>query len=172
MPGQPCANHPNEITFVRCGRCDTPICVKCMVDTPVGKKCRACAKNRSHVTESTPTGVALAFVAATAVALPAGWVMQAVPMMILPAVIYGGLIAEVALRVGKRRRSVAMQVAAGVAAFIGGMVGSQRLWLLLALLLRGGEEMPPLMVIQSMLVFPLVSVLIGVGIAVSRVRSL
>lgn len=173
MPGQPCVNHPNEITFVRCGRCDTPICVRCMVDTPVGKKCRACAKNRTHVTESTPSGVALAFVAATAVALPAGWVMQAVPLMVIPAVMYGGLIAEVTLRVGKRRRSVAMQVAAGVAAFIGGVAGSQRLWMLLPLLFKGGGDgMPPLMMIQTMIAFPLISALIGVGIAVSRVRSL
>lgn len=173
MAGQPCVNHPNEITFVRCGRCESPICVRCMVDTPVGKKCRACARNRSHLTESTTREVALAFVAATAVAIPAGWVMQMVPLMILPAVVYGGLIAEVALRAGKRRRSVAMQIATGVAAFIGGMLGSHRLWMLLPLLFRGGgDEMPPLLAVESMLAFPLLSTLIGVGIAVSRVRSL
>lgn len=169
MPGQPCVNHPNEITYVRCGRCEAPICVRCMVDTPVGKKCRACARNRSHLTESTPLEVALAFIAATAVAIPAGWVMQRIPVMILPAAIYGGLIAEVALRVGKRRRSVAMQVATGIAAFIGGAAGSPRLWMALLSLLQGnGAELPPLMA----LLFPLFSLLIGVGIAVSRVRSL
>lgn len=173
MPGQPCVNHPNEITFVRCGRCEAPICVRCMVDTPVGKKCRACARNRSHLTESTPQEVALAFIAATAVAIPAGWVMQTIRIMPLSAVIYGWLIAEVALRVGKRRRSVAMQVATGVAAFVGGAVASPGLWMALSMLLRGSrDEMPPLVAHPSSLLFPLLSILIGVGFAVFRVRSL
>jgi hypothetical protein len=163
MAGQPCVNHPNELTFVRCNRCDAPICVRCMVDTPVGKKCRACARNQSHVTESSPQYVALAFAAATAVAIPAGWLVFVLPIKIIPAFIFGALVAEVTLRVGKRRRSAAMQAAAGIAAAIGGLAGSYPAWL--PLLLGGaGEGM-------RWPVWTLISVVIGVLVAVSRVRT-
>ncbi len=47
-PGAPsaeaCFNHPRRETMVHCGKCDRPICVKCMVQTPVGMRCRDCAQ--------------------------------------------------------------------------------------------------------------------------------
>jgi hypothetical protein len=39
-----CATHPNVETGLRCGRCETPICPRCLVMTPVGAKCRECAR--------------------------------------------------------------------------------------------------------------------------------
>jgi hypothetical protein len=33
-------------TYLRCGRCDTPICPRCLIQTPVGARCRACARLR------------------------------------------------------------------------------------------------------------------------------
>jgi hypothetical protein len=39
-----CATHPDVETNLRCGKCGKPICPKCMVDTPVGARCRDCAK--------------------------------------------------------------------------------------------------------------------------------
>lgn len=41
-----CAAHPSVETELRCGTCDTYICVRCMVQTPVGARCRNCAKLR------------------------------------------------------------------------------------------------------------------------------
>lgn len=38
-----CARHPTVETTLRCGRCDTPICPRCLVQTPVGARCRDCA---------------------------------------------------------------------------------------------------------------------------------
>ena len=38
-----CANHPNEETYVRCSRCEKPICARCRVRTPVGFRCFDCA---------------------------------------------------------------------------------------------------------------------------------
>jgi hypothetical protein len=40
----PCARHPDVMTTLRCGRCGTPICPKCMVQTPVGARCPKCAR--------------------------------------------------------------------------------------------------------------------------------
>ena len=40
----PCANHPDRETLVHCSSCGKPICPDCMVYSPVGVKCRQCAK--------------------------------------------------------------------------------------------------------------------------------
>ncbi len=46
-PGQSttfrCANHPDTETHLRCSRCGKPICVRCVIQTPVGGRCRECA---------------------------------------------------------------------------------------------------------------------------------
>lgn len=41
-----CVNHPRAGTLVRCSSCGSAICVRCMVETPVGMKCPACARVR------------------------------------------------------------------------------------------------------------------------------
>jgi len=41
-----CARHPNVSTVLRCGRCETPICPRCLVQTPVGARCPSCAQVR------------------------------------------------------------------------------------------------------------------------------
>lgn len=39
-----CPRDPGVETALRCSRCDTPICPKCLVQTPVGARCRPCAR--------------------------------------------------------------------------------------------------------------------------------
>ena len=39
-----CATHPDVETGLRCGKCGKPICPRCMVQTPVGARCRECAR--------------------------------------------------------------------------------------------------------------------------------
>ncbi len=41
-----CARHPKVETRLACGRCETPICPKCMVMTDVGARCPTCAPMR------------------------------------------------------------------------------------------------------------------------------
>lgn len=41
-----CARDPSVETYLRCGRCEKPICPRCMIQTPVGAKCRDCAQLR------------------------------------------------------------------------------------------------------------------------------
>ncbi len=38
-----CATHPNTETELACGKCEKPICPKCLYHTPVGVRCRECA---------------------------------------------------------------------------------------------------------------------------------
>ena len=41
-----CGKHRKEITRVRCGRCEKPVCPRCTVHGPSGVRCRECARNR------------------------------------------------------------------------------------------------------------------------------
>lgn len=41
-----CANHPGRETSLRCSKCGKPICVQCVIQTPVGGRCRECANLR------------------------------------------------------------------------------------------------------------------------------
>jgi len=42
--GLHCARHPSTVTYLRCASCNTPICLRCQVMTPVGAKCPDCAR--------------------------------------------------------------------------------------------------------------------------------
>jgi len=39
-----CPKHPGVETALRCSRCEGPICPRCLVHTPVGARCRDCAR--------------------------------------------------------------------------------------------------------------------------------
>jgi hypothetical protein len=39
-----CRRHPNIETNLACGKCEDPICPRCMVQTPVGARCPTCAR--------------------------------------------------------------------------------------------------------------------------------
>ncbi|MBP1707918.1 MAG: hypothetical protein H6Q39_1642 [Chloroflexi bacterium] len=39
-----CKRHPGSETGLSCGKCGDPICPKCLVQTPVGARCPACAR--------------------------------------------------------------------------------------------------------------------------------
>ena len=41
-----CARHPDTGTSLACGRCDEPVCPRCMVHGPVGIRCESCAQRR------------------------------------------------------------------------------------------------------------------------------
>ena len=41
-----CYVHPNVETALSCGSCERPICVQCVVQHPVGIRCRECAQVR------------------------------------------------------------------------------------------------------------------------------
>ncbi len=51
-----CATHPEIETNLKCGKCGKPICPKCLVQTPVGARCRDCAKLYKLPTYRVPAG--------------------------------------------------------------------------------------------------------------------
>lgn len=44
-----CARHSDTETSLTCGRCETPVCVRCVVQTDVGIRCRTCAPVRRTI---------------------------------------------------------------------------------------------------------------------------
>jgi hypothetical protein len=57
-----CATHPDVETELRCGKCETPICPRCLHYTPVGVRCRTCANlKKLPQYEVPPTLLARAF---------------------------------------------------------------------------------------------------------------
>ncbi|QCC75988.1 B-box zinc finger protein [Nocardioides daphniae] len=53
-----CYRHPGRETYIRCQRCDRPICPECMRDAAVGFQCPSCVSEGAKQTRSglTPFG--------------------------------------------------------------------------------------------------------------------
>jgi hypothetical protein len=162
-----CAAHPGTETVLRCGKCDTPICPRCTVHTPVGARCRKCTSNRSSpLYRASPLQYLLASLASLAASLLLGWLPTL--FMLLGPVAYGWAVGEATLRAGGRRRGLGMQVISGVAAAIGILF-----WIL------GGPEhfgqalsgLSPGMFFQLIArPFTLIGLVLGVGCAAAHVR--
>lgn len=44
-----CHKHKREVTRLRCGKCDLPICTKCAIIGVAGVRCRNCARNKVRI---------------------------------------------------------------------------------------------------------------------------
>ncbi len=113
-----CANHPKVETFVRCGKCDTPICTNCMVSTPVGMRCRNCGSHANNpLFKANPRKVVLGFAVGLVAALLLGWLPRL--FFVIGPAMYGFAVGEAVLRGSQRNRSLAAAVAAAAAALLG-----------------------------------------------------
>ncbi|MDQ7820593.1 MAG: B-box zinc finger protein [Armatimonadota bacterium] len=118
-----CAAHPGVETELTCASCGRPICPDCLVQTPVGMKCRDCGlAPPPPLYRASPgalaTGIVVAALLGGAAGLAAWWAAQAVGWLVLlagPAL--GGLVGDAAWRAARRRgRAMAAAVAAACAA--------------------------------------------------------
>jgi len=70
-----CYRHPDRETWVRCGRCDQPICMGCAMQGPVGMRCKTCGKpKRDPLTMMTPRQLALGSLVAIGAGTVGGFV--------------------------------------------------------------------------------------------------
>lgn len=118
-----CINHPDRETYLRCNRCNNPICIKCAVLTPTGYRCKDCVRGRQRAFETTQTfdpyiaaGIALvisflgSFVAT---------IMLFFTVFIAP--IVGMIAAEIIRRAVNRRRSRLLFQLSAAGAVVGGL---------------------------------------------------
>jgi hypothetical protein len=99
-----CVNHPRSTTLVRCSNCNSPICVKCMQETPVGMKCPNCAR----VEFGKPKDIRRRYAAgASGLAAAAALGAAVVPMLgrfsPLIGVVVGLVVGAVVRSIGRRR---------------------------------------------------------------------
>ncbi len=120
-PKMYCANHPNVETNLRCNRCEKPICSKCAVLTPTGYRCRECVRGQQKVFETAEwIDYPLIFFVVAILAYLGSLVATRLGFfIILLAPIAGGLIAEAARRITRRRRSKRLFILAVVASIAG-----------------------------------------------------
>ena len=123
-----CVNHPKTETRLRCNRCGNPICPKCVVQTPVGFRCKQCVKGQQAVFYSaTSLDYLIAVVIGLVASIIAAFIISAVGIFFafFLAPLAGGVIAEVVRWATGRRRgrwvwlvvSACIMVGALVAAF-------------------------------------------------------
>jgi hypothetical protein len=172
-----CYRHPERETWVRCGRCDQPICMSCAMQGPVGLRCKTCGKpTRDALASLRPTQVVVAAMIALGGGAIVGYAGSAIGFFgLLVAFFGGGIIAEVIDRaIGIKRGPRIMAVAVpGIVA--GGVVGVSlsvlSFWQ--EMTAYAGEEAPDVLFsayLTSVAPFALFAVLIAVVVAAARLR--
>ncbi len=157
-----CARHPKVETGLTCGRCETPICPRCVVFTDVGARCPTCAPARKLPQfEIGPVYL----LRAAAAALAAGAALGAVWGTLLPgrigifgllaAAFVGYLIAGAVSAATNRKSGTPLQVVAA-----GGAIAA---YLVRNLVI--GDDMLP-----SDDLFGYIAVIVAGAVAISRLR--
>ena len=120
-----CYRHPDRETYVRCGRCDRPICTSCAMQGPVGFRCKQCGTLANDpLTKIAPThavlGTAVAFAGGIVIGLITGGLGL---FTIFVSFFAGGVISEAVIRITgyKRGPRILAIVFGGIAA--GAIVG-------------------------------------------------
>lgn len=154
-----CPKHPGTATSIRCSKCDTVICAQCMVQTPVGARCKDCAQvRRSPIYDVSAPLLARAIGASLAIGVAGGLALVLLGGLVLGSLfIYAIVAAGIGYAIGEgvsaatnRKRGRTLQfVAAGGMLVVGVVV----------LLAFGAVE-----------IVDLIAVAIGIFVAVGRLR--
>lgn len=104
-----CYRHPDRETWVRCGRCDRPICTQCAMQGPVGLRCRECGKPVRDPMALKPSQAALAGALSLGGGLVAAFISARFGFFALFVAFFaGGIIAEAITRLVGYRAGTAM----------------------------------------------------------------
>jgi hypothetical protein len=145
-----CAVHPDRETSLRCNKCERYMCAECAVLTPVGYRCKQCVRQHEDKFFSASQNDYIIVFATCAVLSAVGSVVVNMIGFLLFILILafpvGGVIAEVALRLTKRRRGRYSGQVAALGVVIGGLAGGViqtliLLWPLLTMPGRQGQNM-------------------------------
>ena len=121
-----CYRHPERETFVRCGRCDQPICMGCAMQGPVGLRCKTCGKPaRDALASLRPSQVAIGLLVAAGLSAVVGYFgAQFGWFMIVVGFFAGSVIAEALDRTIGIKRGPRILAIAVTGILVGGLIGS------------------------------------------------
>ena len=154
-----CAIHPEIETNLRCARCGKPICPKCLVETPVGAKCRDCAGlyklptyhvSTKYYLRAVGTGLVIAIICGLVWGRVMGFAPVYLNLLLAPGAGYA--IGELVSLSVNRKRGTRLAVVAGIAVVISYLTSIFSPWGL------------------SFGVLDLLALALGIFIAVSRLR--
>ena len=152
-----CATHPDVETNLTCGKCGKPICPRCLVQTPVGARCRDCAKLKRLPTfevaaplylRAVGTGLGLA----VALGIAWGFVSDLIPFIYLGLLIGAGVgyaVGELVALSANRKRGLGLAVIGGFCVALSYFVST---------------------FLSGVHLFDLLAVALGIFIAVGRLR--
>lgn len=168
-----CYRHPDRETWVRCGRCDQPICTRCSMQGPVGLRCRTCGKpSRDALASLKPNQIALGLAVATGLGAVVGYFgAQFGFFMIVVGFFAGTIIAEALDRTIGIKRGPRILAIAITGIVLGSVLGSSLslvgLWRELlgfaAMAEAAGESGFPAPALDAFLLQYVPSVLISIG---------
>lgn len=135
-----CANHPKVATNLGCSKCGKPICTSCVIETPVGLRCRECARLRripTYAVSPVQYLVASASALGTALVTGIGWALvQSVAFVgffsFFIALGVGYIVGEIVSVSVNRKRGLGLQVIAGSAVLLSYLVSRTPFLALLA----------------------------------------
>ncbi|GAP16214.1 B-box zinc finger protein [Levilinea saccharolytica] len=119
IQAQVCYKHPDRETYLRCNRCERPMCNQCAVLTPTGYRCKECVSGQQKTFETAKNlDYVWAIVLPLVLSLIGSYIaslLQFFTIFIAP--IVGVIIAEAVRWAVKRRRSrMLFRLTAGAAA--------------------------------------------------------
>jgi hypothetical protein len=172
-----CAADPSVETYLRCGRCEKPICPRCLIQTPVGARCRECARlRRLPMYEIGPFDYLCGIGAGLAAGI-AGGVAVTLLLSLVPAVGFLGafVMAGLGYVVGgaillalPRKRGTGLGVVAALSVVIGLVVARAALFML------SGADVPTALAVAAATlatsIWSLLGLVVGMVVAFYRVR--
>jgi hypothetical protein len=119
-----CSFHPGTETNVRCVECDRYICPKDMVPTPVGYKCKECAKQLPSARRTVkPRQLVAALIAADVIGIGGAFLIAVTGMRFwLVGLLLGVLTGEAARRASGGHRTGSIAAAAGISVILGALI--------------------------------------------------
>ncbi len=118
-----CYNHPDRETYLRCNRCNRPICTQCAVLTPTGYRCKECVRGQQKIFETAQTlDPVIGFVIAAVLAFLGSYtarIMGFFTVFLAPLIGLG--ITEAVRFAVKKRRSRALFLVSTAGAFLGSL---------------------------------------------------
>jgi hypothetical protein len=116
-----CAFHPKVETNVRCVECDRPICPKDFVPTPVGYKCKECARQLPSARRTVkPRQLVFAALASAVVGIGGAFLVSSIGLGFwLVSLVLGVVTGEAARRASGGHRSGSIAAIAGSSVLVG-----------------------------------------------------